>query len=80
MNTSTDLRRTVEDRIRAAFHAVALGRGVSSRQAQAIDSGARSASSDIEETNDWAQITLDELERDCIAHLDAEGFRYYIRP
>jgi len=25
-----------------------------------------------------SQVPLDELERDCIAHLDAGGFRYYI--
>jgi len=29
-------------------------------------------------TDDWSQIPLDELERDCISHLDALGFRYYI--
>jgi hypothetical protein len=28
--------------------------------------------------DDWSQVPLDELERDCIAHLDASGFRYYI--
>ncbi|HXO88320.1 MAG TPA: DUF6714 family protein [Candidatus Acidoferrales bacterium] len=27
----------------------------------------------------WSQVTLDELERDCTAHLDALGFRYYIQ-
>jgi hypothetical protein len=27
---------------------------------------------------DWSRVPLDELESDCIAHLDAAGFRYYV--
>jgi len=78
MNTSTDLRRTVESQIQAAFLGVTLGRGISLRQAQAIDDGTRFVSSASEETNHWSRIPPDDLERDCVAHLDAEGFRYYI--
>lgn len=28
--------------------------------------------------DDWTQVTLQELERDNIAHFDAAGFRYYL--
>jgi len=28
--------------------------------------------------DDWRAIPLRELERNCIAHLDPEGFRYYL--
>lgn len=31
-----------------------------------------------EEVTDWSKVPLDELDRDCISHLDADGFRYYI--
>jgi hypothetical protein len=31
-----------------------------------------------EVTNDWTRIPLEELERACVAHFDAEGYRYYI--
>jgi hypothetical protein len=80
-----EIRRTVESDIRAAFRGVTLGAGVSLRQAQLADRPRdaahnldRASHSPREIVDDWSQVTLDELERDCIAHLDAAGFRYYI--
>ena len=75
----------VKDEIRKAFRGVTLGGGISLRQAQVIDGFQAVAANKLsgspakaEITNDWSQLSLDELERDCIAHLDALGFRYYI--
>jgi hypothetical protein len=31
-----------------------------------------------EVVDDWSQVSSSELERDCIAHLDAAGLRYYL--
>lgn len=31
-----------------------------------------------EVTDDWAAVPMEELDRDNIAHLDAEGLRYYL--
>src|SRR5215470_2695396 len=75
-----DLRAAIETRIRDAFRGVKLGSGISLRQAQASDGYARLDQSQLgsEEKDDWSRIPLAELERDCIAHLDAQGFRYYI--
>jgi len=85
MEPSLQIRRTVESEIQMAFRGVTLGRGISLRQAQVADgfqaaaSSAHSASpAHGEITDDWSRVPLDELERDCIAHLDALGFRYYI--
>jgi hypothetical protein len=85
METPLPIRRAVESEIRIAFRGVTLGRGMSLRQAQFADRfqdavwNAHSASlAHGEITDDWSQIPLDELERDCISHLDALGFRYYI--
>ena len=71
--------------IESAFAGVVLGQGISLRQAQVIDSygkgvtDAEFARIPLQEiTNDWSQVALEELDRDCVAHLDAEGFRYYI--
>jgi hypothetical protein len=79
------LRRAVEGEIQQAFHGVTLGKGMSLRQAQYADRfqdavwNADSTSLGKGEiTNDWSQVSLDELERDCIGLLDAFGFRYYI--
>lgn len=79
--------KVLESTIRSAFCGVRLDGGVSLKQAQAIDhygEGVTDAEFDAlpltEEAEDWTQVTLDELERDCIAHLDAKGFRYYIAP
>ena len=85
METPLQIHRAVESEIRMAFRSVTLGRGTSLRQAQLADGfqdivrNAHSASpADGEITDDWSRVPLDELERDCIAHLDALGFRYYI--
>ena len=82
---SPQIRSAVESEIRAAFRGVALGRGISLRQAQLADGfqdairNSHSASPAHQEiTDDWSRVPLVELERDCIAHLDALGFRYYI--
>lgn len=77
MEEANRIWRAVESEIRDAFRGVKLGRGVSLRQAQVIDerSGSVVASPF---TGDWTVVPLEELERDCVAHLDAEGFRYYI--
>jgi hypothetical protein len=85
MEAPSQIRRAVEVEIRTAFQGVTLGRGASLRQAQFADRlqdavwNAHSASlAQGEITDDWSQVPLDELESDCIAHLDAFGFRYYI--
>jgi len=85
METRLQIRHAVESEICMAFRGVTLGRGVSLRQAQLAD-GIRHAAenapsvspADAEITDDWSRVRLDELERDCIAHLDVLGFRYYI--
>jgi hypothetical protein len=78
-------RRAVEVEIRVAFRGIALGRGISLRQARFADrfeDAAWNAHSDSlgqgEIKDDWSKVPMDELESDCIAHLDALGFRYYI--
>jgi hypothetical protein len=80
-----EIRRTVESEIQMAFRGVTLGPGMSLRQAQLADryqdavTKASSASPGPGEiVHDWSKVPLDELERDCTAHLDAAGFRYYI--
>ena len=85
METPLKIRRAIESEIQMAFRGVTLGLGVSLRQAQLADRSrdavcnANSASLAAGEiVDDWSQVPLDELERDCIAHLDADGFRYYI--
>jgi len=80
-------RGEIEAAIRSAFAGVRLGSGVSIRQAQAIDDafigrGLSRAEFDrlraSEVTDDWARVPEWELTRDCIAHLDADGLRYYL--
>lgn len=76
-------RQEVEDLIRSAFAGVRLGRGVSLSIADLIDDWADPATVEAllgtEPDEDWASISGDELDRaDVIAHLDAEGLRYYI--
>lgn len=74
----------LEAAIHAAFAGVKLGRGISLRQAEAIDrrqamTGAVfDGLSPREVTDDWAAVPSDELDRDNIAHLDADGLRYYL--
>ncbi len=80
-----ELRRSLENDIETAFRGVTLGAGMSLRQAQLADhyrdsvTDASSASPGPGQiVHDWSKVPLDELERDCVAHLDAGGFRYYI--
>jgi hypothetical protein len=75
----------LENKIRVAFRGVVLGRGVSLRQAQIADcygDDVREESFDHlppeEPKQDWTRIQLREDNSDCIAHLDAEGLRYYL--
>jgi uncharacterized protein DUF6714 len=82
--TETQARLSLENEIRVAFKSVELGKGMSLREAQREDRvyggnhGLPPTAPGAGITHDWSQVTLDELERDCIAHLDALGFRYYI--
>src|SRR5262249_6891369 len=85
MEPVVELRRVVEGEIREAFRGVRLGRGMSLRQARLVDRFSESKGNSDSGTHktpeivdDWSQVPLDELEEDCAAHLDAEGFRYYI--
>jgi uncharacterized protein DUF6714 len=85
METPPQIRHAFENEIRMAFRGVTLGQGISLRQAQLANGfqnavlNAHSASPTHEEiTDDWSRVPLDELESDCIAYLDALGFRYYI--
>jgi hypothetical protein len=71
--------------IHAAFSNVSLGNGISLRQAQVIDNYGEGVTDEEfnnltlnETTDDWSKVPLAELELDCLAHLDAAGFRYYI--
>ena len=73
---------SVANLIRDAFDGVVLGGGVSLRRAEVADSFEQI---EIDESDpegnvvdDWTRIPLRELDRDCISHLDAEGFRYYL--
>jgi len=85
METPLQIRHAVEDEIRIAFRGVTLGQGISLRKAQFVG-GSRDAARNAhsaspafgEITDDWSRVPLDELESDCIEHLDALGFRYYI--
>ncbi|MBV9523703.1 MAG: hypothetical protein JO010_12965, partial [Alphaproteobacteria bacterium] len=68
-----------------AFRGVVLGGGISLRQTAVMDDYGRGVSPAEfaalprgEITENWSRVPLDELERGCLGHLDAEGFRYYI--
>lgn len=80
-------RNVVEQQIREAFKEVTLGGGVSLCQAQVADrygEGFTEAELSVlvhpEITDDWARVPFSDLDSDCIAHLDAEGLRYYLAP
>ena len=72
--------------IDSAFEGVALDGGVSLDQSKVIDSYGEGVTEEEfnkipkkEVTNDWRKIPFYILdEADCIAHLDAKGFKYYI--
>jgi hypothetical protein len=85
METQDRDRADVEAQIRAAFAGVKLGKGVSLRQAQVIDRyGEGMTDKEFEAvpggeiTDSWSEVPFSELERDCIAHLDDDGLRYYL--
>jgi hypothetical protein len=85
MNSIAELRDLVEDRIRRAFDGVTLGDGVSLRQAEVIDRHGEGVTDEefaklplAEVTKQWDQVPFSELERGNVAHLDPDGFRYYI--
>jgi len=78
-------RDVVRSRIREAFAGVRLGSGLSLRQAAAKDDFGDALTQLVfdqlpasEVTDDWQRIPPDELRRDRVAYLDAEGVRYYL--
>ena len=79
-------REEVEAAIRTAFAGVQLGSGCSLQQARIIDEGLWvnlsgeefAAIPRHETTDDWTRITESELLCDALAHLDADGLRYYL--
>ena len=78
-------RQALEDQIRAAFKGEVLGNGIGLREAQIIDrhgddipENELAALPKDEIKDDWSQVPLDEYSTECIAHLDAEGLRYYL--
>ena len=75
----------LENKIRAAFRRVVLGGGVSLRQAQIADGygddvqdASYEHSPPEEPKDDWTRVQVRDDNSDCIAHLDAEGLRYYL--
>ena len=80
-------RDVVEQQIREAFRGVTLGGGVSLCQAQVADRYGEGFTAEQlsvlvhpEITDDWSRVPFSDLDSDCIAHLDAEGLRYYLAP
>jgi hypothetical protein len=79
-------RDEIEAAIRSAFADVHLGSGVSLRQATSIDGTifglepAYAGREADEVVDDWTRIPGSELLLDNIAHLDADGLRYYLPP
>ena len=77
-------RDDIEAAIRSAFAGVQLGSGVSLQEARfaderrSISAAELAAARRLETTDDWTLIPYAELARDNIAHLDAEGLRYYL--
>jgi hypothetical protein len=80
-------RCVVERQIREAFRGVVLGNGISLCQAQVADRFGEGFTEEQlsvllhpEITDDWTQVPFEDLDSDCLAHLDAEGLRYYLAP
>lgn len=78
-------RERIVEGIKAAFAGVTLGKGVSLRQARAIDNSISAldeadlpAWPGADVRDDWSQVSETELLQDNIAHLDDEGLRYYL--
>jgi hypothetical protein len=68
--------------LQEAFNGVTLGDGMSLRHAQFVDRYGEvpldTSDPSANVVDNWRRIPLRELERDCVAHLDAAGLRYYI--
>jgi hypothetical protein len=77
-------RDDIQEAIRSAFANARLGSGVSLRQAESIDGTifglepAYVGREPDEITDDWTRVPETDLLRDNIAHLDADGLRYYL--
>jgi hypothetical protein len=76
---------SVQQALHKAFAGVRLGSGVSIRQSVVIDRYREGHTTEefnalprAEVTNDWSAVPDSELEQIAVAHLDAEGYRYYI--
>lgn len=87
MNIASNLSTwaLVRSTLYAAFGPVALGAGVSIRQSEVIDVYGEGWTDEqfnalplSELTDNWGGVSDAELERACVAHLDPEGYRYYI--
>lgn len=85
MNHATSPRDRLEGEIRAAFAGVVLSNGTSLKQAQVIDRFGEGVTEKefnrlplSEVTDSWEKVPWAELESDNVAHLDPEGWRYYI--
>jgi hypothetical protein len=82
--TAAAARAEIERAIRAAFAGIALGPGISLRQAAALDRRATLSPAAFaalrrdEIVDDWSRLADAALEDPCVAFLDAAGFRYYI--
>ncbi len=82
MHTKQDIREIITH----AFQGVSLRGGTSLKQTEVIDRYCEGVTEeefralpDTEVTQDWQAISAQELDRaQCIAHLDARGFTYYI--
>ncbi|MEP7456384.1 DUF6714 family protein [Phyllobacterium sp. SB3] len=87
---SDDLHEALINEIKAAFAGVTLGEGMSLIEAAYVDSRGKSVRGKpvskqelqklkrLENVDDWISLTIEELDQDNIAHLDAAGFRYYL--
>lgn len=85
MSSNVALRSIVEETIRTVFAGVCLGGGVSLRQAEVIDNYGEGVTDEefekiplAEIVDNWIAVPFDELEKGYVAHLDAEGLRYYL--
>ncbi len=79
------LKERIRSSFRGAFSGVVLGHGISIRQSEATDRYGEGFTEqeyqDLplgEVTSDWEHIPMQELERACVGHFDAEAYRYYI--
>ena len=78
-------RSELESAIKTAFEGVRLGDGISLRHAEAIDDWYEGISeSELQDRmsseviDDWTKVPEHELDSENLAHLDAEGLRYYL--